>query len=234
MTVPRYLLLIIILLFFPQARAAAATDLVTLTGTITDTEGLPVEGAEVYLYDSDNIRRPGDYISNRTLADGRYRIVVSPGTFWAVARKRVDDARFGPLSAKDKHSGEPEKIDLAPSANLSIDFTVRTLQEAALLHNKRRDDLFKITGRIIDKSGQGIPQVYAMASNSLKTTVQIPEYLSTWTGESGNFVLYLPEGVFRIGAAQSFPPDTACRLDQEISVTEDQDAVILQAICEKP
>jgi len=72
----------------------------------------PVAGAEVYLYDSKQVKRPADFISPKTKTDGSYKLTVPAGVYWAVAILRRTGPSFGPLQVGDKHSGEPLVLDL--------------------------------------------------------------------------------------------------------------------------
>ena len=229
----RYLLCLVLVavLFLVAAPAAQAATGGTLTGRILDADGRPVTGAEVYVYDSRDIKRPGDFISNRTAADGRYHVVLPAGRYWAVARQRIDGARFGPLTPMDKHSGEAQPIEFTNSAELQLDFTVVTLQEAARSLEKKREDFFRVQGRIVDQADQPLGMAYVMASTLLKTAAEVPEYLSAWSDKDGNFVLYLPAGNFRLAAATEFPPATGCELTQQLTVSADLENFVITARC---
>ena len=209
-----------VIMFICSAGSLAA-DFATLHGKILDANGNPVAGADVYIYDSSNVKRPADYISNKTDADGVYSVVMPKGSYWAVARQRTDNVRFGPLSPGDKHSGDPQKVDITEDQDYSIDFTVANIREAASLNTKKREDYARVDGRIVDKKGNPVSLAYAIA-NGRKSYSDIPEYISIWTDKSGLYTLYLPNGSFFVGAATIFPPEKECALNQQITADSDK------------
>jgi hypothetical protein len=186
------------------ATAAVAGDTVTLTGRISSLAGEPVADAELYLYASKNTRRPADFISPRTTAAGTYRIVLPPGTYWAVARVKKG-ARFGPLMPGDRHSGEPVKIVAEGEPEFSQDFTVADMQELAQKREKGREELVELRGSVTDSAGKGVADAYVYARTD-RLTVTLPEHISAWTDESGKFRMRLPPGRYYLGTARRFPP----------------------------
>jgi len=207
-----------------------AAEFGVLFGRVVDINDKPVAGAEVYVYNSEDVKRPGDYISNRTASDGKYRLVLPDGRYWAVARQRSSDAQTGPLAAADKHSGEPQKIEISMDVETEKDFTVANLREAARLHDKKREDYFRVQGRIVISAGP--PQKsYVMASSRLQTAIEVPEFLSAWSDEDGGYVLYLPAGMFNLAAAAEFPPAKECVLGQQLNVTSDMTDIEIHSLC---
>jgi hypothetical protein len=206
-----------------------ALDNMILTGRVLDVDGRPVSGAEVFVYDSLVIRRPADFISARTGKDGLFRMTLPRRKFWAVARVRSSD-KFGPLLPSDRHSGEPLPIEPGDSEELSQDFTVVDLREAVRLKQKIRTDFLAMSGRIIDQSGKPVRDAYVFAGSG-RTLREIPEYVSAWSGENGDYTLYLPPGRYFFGASKEFPPmpGTAVNLELELqpgSNTRAQDITI--------
>jgi len=74
MNIKRILILIIFMLFLAPLRLTTAAENFVFRGQIVDTANNPVAGAEVYVFDSANVKRPADFISNRTGADGYFRV----------------------------------------------------------------------------------------------------------------------------------------------------------------
>jgi hypothetical protein len=208
---------------------AAADGDITLTGKVRDAKGRPVAGAEVFIYNTPQVKRTADFISPQTDKNGVYAIVLPAGTYWAVARSRKGGERFGPLMPGDKHSGDPVEID-CKSQQLNMDFTVLDLKEAAGLMGKKtmRQDCFRIQGRILDRDGKPVPSAYAMANRD-RPMSEIPDYLSAWTDEEGRYTLYLPAGAYRLGYATAFPPGSRRDGTTRITVKGDRNGVDIVA-----
>ncbi len=79
-------------------KEAQVTD-TGLSGLITDSEGKPVEGARVHVYDHVQMSERPKYVSEKTGPDGRYQIFLpAGGTYY--------------LAARDKFGGPPKLGDL--------------------------------------------------------------------------------------------------------------------------
>ena len=198
-----------------------------LEGRILDISEEPVRNAEVYVFDSPDVKRPADFISNRTTEDGRYSVKVPSGNYWAVAIFRESGERFGPLGSNDKHSGDPVTLEIAAGGLRSMDFKVMNLREAARKHQKRNEELIKVKGRIVNKSGAPVQMAYAMA-HKMEQFGTLPDYLTACTGEHGDYTLYLPHGRYYIGASVGFPPKNGYNLYLEQQFIEDTDKVDLE------
>jgi hypothetical protein len=172
-------------------------------GSVNDVSGGAAVGSNIFIYNSPDVRRPADFIAH-TGKDGRFRIALPSGKFWAVARLKRSYG-YGPLLSGDKHSGEPMEITLASGAELEVEFIIKDLSDAASSRRKTREDIIKIEGRIIDIDGRPVNMAYAIANRNEKVAVN-PDYLSSWTDAEGHFVLYLPRGKYHLGYAFKFPP----------------------------
>jgi hypothetical protein len=201
---------------------ASAGEYATLTGLIQDVAGKPVEGAEVFIYSSAEVRRTADFISSPSDAEGRYTISLPAGTYWCVARWRKGSSRFGPLMSGDKHSGDPLEIEVTRSASRA-DFIVADLKEAArLIKKKTKEDYVKITGRILGRDGKPARGVYAIARTTGSFS-EIPDYLSPWTDDGGGYTLYLPRGKYSFGFSDLFPPGSRAAFTMEVLLEGDMD-----------
>jgi hypothetical protein len=195
------------------ASSAVADEKPELKGRVFDSEGNVLQGASVFLYDTHDIRRPVDLVSPQTDTDGRFRMLVPPGKYWAVARyKRSGRYGLGPLMTGDKFSGDPVEIELSPGEEFTLDFTVLEITEFARLKMKIREDTLKIQGRILNEAGIPVPMAYAIAHRVEKVSA-MPDYLSAWTDNDGEYILYLPNGTYYMGASTKFPPDKGFLLD---------------------
>lgn len=215
----------IFLLFWAPLQTLAAENFV-FKGQIVDTANKPVVGAEVYVFNSANVKRPADFISNRTGGDGYFRVELPPGHYWTMAIMRVSGASYGPLGKDDKHSGETIEIDSAGKTEFIKDFTVMDLREAARANQKRSETVIKISGRILNNEGLPVEMAYALADPQRKFG-EMPLYLSLWTGAEGRYVLFLPKGKFFIGASKDFPPKSDYSLTKEVDFTRDTAGVDL-------
>jgi carboxypeptidase family protein len=209
-------------LYRAVAPAPAAAEEAVLTGRVVDADGKAVEGAMVFAYGSQDVRRSADFISTRTGSDGKYRIVLPAGRYWLVARSKQKE-EYGPLMPGDKHSGEAVQMDIAANA-AQKDFVVTDLKDARRLKTREREGPLRISGRIIDEKGAPVREAYAFASRREKTA-GMPEYLSAWVNEAGQYTLYVPRGKYVIGAATVFPPGPGYSVRGEMDVDADAEGV---------
>ncbi len=200
---------------------AGAADLSLLHGRVVDFGGNPVAGADVYVFDSPDVRRPADFISDRTSANGQYRLKILPGNYWAVAIQREDGRRFGPLSSSDRHSGSPIQIEIESGRDLEMDFTVLDLKEAALRDRKRNENLLRVSGRVLDPDGRPVAMACVLADPRSRPG-SVPAYVSGWTDQEGNYLLFLPKGVYYFGASLGFPPPTHYLLKEMWHIERDE------------
>jgi len=207
-------------LLFSITGTLLAADSVEVKGRIYDARNVPVAGAEVYAYRSANVRKPADFKSTLSAADGTYRLILPPGAYFMVAVQRVHPKSFGPLEEGDRHSGDPLEVEVARSRN-GLDFQILNLREAALKGGKRNEELLEISGRLLDKDGAEVPGAYAIAAKAPRFK-GIPPYFSAWSDASGGYHLFIPKGRYYLGGALVFPPNPAYVLEKEIVVEKDQ------------
>jgi hypothetical protein len=226
---PGIILLILNIIFlFPILPASSLFPATTIAeeksifkGRVLDTEEKPVEGAEIFIYNSPDVRRPTDFMSTKTDKSGLFSVVLPEGKYWAVARLRKGTERYGPLMPGDKHSGEPVEIDLTSNSAIEKDFIVADIREVTRLKKKTREDYIKIKGRILDKNSSPVKMVYAIA-NKNKVITGMPDYLSAWTDDEGDYTLYIPRGKYYIGYATAFPPDKDYNINREVVFEADK------------
>jgi hypothetical protein len=214
-------------ILFASSPGAAERDDVELRGRVIDIMTRPVAGAEVYLYDSKQVKRPADFISQKTKADGSYRLTVPPGIYWAVAILRQSGPSFGPLQVGDKHSGDPLILDLQNKKIEEEDFTVMDLRDAVRHSRKRSEELFEISGRILDTHDEPVAMAYVLADSHSTPAAEIPQYLSAWTDIDGKYTLYLPAGEFYLDTSAVMPPLPKEELSRLIEVAGDMQGVDL-------
>lgn len=195
---------------------ALSSDNISLHGKVVDLAGQPVAGAEVFIYDSTNTRRPADFITSRSDEEGHYSIHLPPGSYWAVARVRQGE-KFGPLQPGARHSGEPLAIEITADDALEQQFVVADMREMAKARQRVSDDYVRVSGRIINATGAPVASAYVMA-NTKQQLDQLPEFVSGWTNKSGQYTLYLPLGSYFLAATTVFPPDQAVALKQKLTI----------------
>ena len=219
----RYFVLLVglttLLLF---ALPVSAQQSFILTGKITDVDGKPVAGAEISVFRGKNSKKPADFASNRTTDNGKYKVALPAGQYWAVAVLRKSGRRFGPLELGDKYSGEAVELEIGPDQQLEHDFTILDLRDAAMQAQKKNENLVRLSGRVVDKFGKPVFLAYVMVDSAPKFK-DFPKYISAWTGNDGEYLLFLPPGRHYLGAETGFPPDSAYILHSELLLEKDHE-----------
>lgn len=187
---------------FASAAAPSGQD-ATLSGRVIGVEGKGMEGALVFIYAGPDVRRSPEFTAGPTDRDGRYRVVVPPGRYRAVARVKMKES-MGPLMPGDKHSGEPREVEIGPGGDVTMDFVVLDLKEALKAKRRDREGPVRISGRILDDKGLPVRGGYVAAHRPGKTG-GMPDYLSAWTDGEGRFTLVVPRGLYSLGTATTFP-----------------------------
>jgi hypothetical protein len=176
-----------------------------LKAKILGVDGRPQEGVKVFLYTSANVRIPADFISPQSDINGATAVQVPTGKYWSVARVKKD-ALYGPLMPGDKHSGEPVEIEITENTDSEALFVVADIREIGQKKRTDNPETVRLWGRVVDTDGKPVAGAYVFAHRSREIEF-IPEYLSSWTDESGGYTLFIPSGekVF-VGSAKLFPP----------------------------
>ncbi|MDD5759440.1 MAG: carboxypeptidase-like regulatory domain-containing protein [Desulfobulbaceae bacterium] len=221
-----FVVISMVLALLLSAGTRAWTADFTLRGVVSDVDGRPVAKAEVALYRGKNVKKPAEFASSPTGTDGSYSVAVPAGQYWAVAVLRKGEKRFGPLDLGDKHSGEAVEVMIGPEAELTRDFVVMDLREAAKQNQKKNMDVVRLSGRIVDQDGKPVAMAYALADSGQQFK-EMPAYLSAWSDESGGYLLLVPKGRLYVGAATVYPPDAKQSLAKEITLTKDLEGIDL-------
>lgn len=192
---------------------------------VVDANGKPVQGAFIFFYDSPETKRAVDLVSPKTDKDGYCQKEVPVGQYWVLARLK-EDANFdmGPLMIEDKVSGEAKEIEVVPGTPLTLEFTVLDLKDNILLRTKKRNDLSKISGRILDSKGSAVKNAYVFV-NRHNQPVTFPDYFSPGSDAQGRFSLFLPNGEYFMGAETTLGADQKFRGEQALTVAGDSDGV---------
>lgn len=200
-----------------------------VTGKITDLEGHPVEGAEVYIYkwlfdemlfeeihrqeiDAFNPIRPKndapyqgppDFMTVQTGADGEYRIGLPPGTYCLVARKQRD--RFyvqGPTNPVDLSSLVSEPIIVVQEQKVRVSLRLlNTFWDVSRFDQYLvRTYLTGFTGRVLTSSGEPVSGVIVTAGGEASQSRRKADFISFPTDKNGNYTLYVFfEDVYHLG-----------------------------------
>lgn len=111
-----------------QLSAAPATGRTGLAGQILDSDGKPVEGARVHVYDHVQMSERPKFVSEKTGPDGRYQIALpAGGTYYLAARDKFGGPpKLGDLYGRyDRGTIEPSAVVVTEGELLKeIDITV--------------------------------------------------------------------------------------------------------------
>lgn len=218
----------ILLWSFMGSPCLAGNNFALVKSRVVDVDGSPVKGAFIFFYDSPDTKRAVDLVSPPTDRQGECEKDVPPGTYWVLARLKPDaDFDMGPLMIGDKVSSDPLEIEVPRTGRLDLDFIIMDLLDTIRLSSKKRHDLNRITGRIVDGSGDPSDMAFAFANRHDKE-ILIPGYFSAWTDEDGNFTIYLPSGKYYLGTATTFVPGQKYKAETAITVEGDQDKMELR------
>jgi len=200
--------LLLLSAFFVLAGGGSATgqDTGVFAGRVIDVSRQPVANAAIFIYNSSNIRRPADYISPATDPTGAFRLTLPAGHYWAVARARQGEEKYGPLLPGDRHSGAPLETDIRSGETVEEEFIVADLRETSQLEVKLDTSFLQIAGVLLTTQGEPLANAYAYARREASGR-GIPEFISAWTDDSGRYTLFLPAGTYWLGLARTFPPD---------------------------
>ena len=188
---------------------------------VFDVDGKPVKGAYIFFYDSPDTRRAVDLVSPATNRNGFCKKEIPAGMYWAVARlKKEGDFDMGPLMIGDKVSPEPVEIEVAPGETLEVEFRIMNLLDTIKTRSKKRKDLNRISGTILDENDEPVANAFVFA-NRYKQPLTMPNYFSAWTGKDGRFTIYLPNGRYYLGVARDFAPEQTYAATTEIQAGPD-------------
>lgn len=193
-----------------------------LQGSIVDSTGRPVTGAELFVYDSAKTKRQADFISPRTGADGKFSLKLPTGQYWVVARVRQGE-KYGPLLPGDLHSGEPQEIDLT-AENRDLTLTVADMRDLTRSKEKTSTAMSRLTGRITDKNGKPLEGYYVCAWRTPRNE-RLPDLISGWTDGSGEYLLFLPPGEYQLATLRTFPPVMDSNVLSSVTLPADEKKV---------
>jgi len=162
--------------------------------------GQPLDGVVLYVYldANDSFRGMGYYMSPPTGVDGRFRMKMSEGTFYIIARKRLNGMLAGPLHEGDYFGyldTNPVVVQKGRVKQVEIPM-VRKIEKASPGGQGRT----VITGLIKDTSGKPVAGIYACLYKKADM-VDRPAFVSKPTGPDGRFEVEAPlGGTYYLGA----------------------------------
>jgi hypothetical protein len=219
------LLLSIFVLLTPLSASAQKIKNPIIRAKVVDATGNPVKGAYIFVYDSPDTRRAVDLVSPVTDENGFCEKAIPPGSYWILARLK-SNAKFdmGPLKIEDKFSGDPLELEAIQGEVYDLNFTVVDLLDTIKTKSKKRKDLTKVTGKVINAKGEAMVGVFAYANRN-QSPLSMPDYFSAWTESDGKYILYLPKGKYSIGAAAVMSHKKRYKATQEITVDNELNGV---------
>jgi hypothetical protein len=178
-------------------------------GGIVLHDGIPLEGAHVYLYlDADEaLKGQGYRMSLPTGADGTFLFEGLPeSSYFLVVRKRQGGGRVGPVEEGDHlgiYHGNPLPLPSGRQAQVVL-ATVRKAKESATGEDRPWSGPV-VRGTVSDHAGRPVAGVHVFAYREKVVGHKRPVALSARTGSDGAFVLRLEEpGLYFIGARQHY------------------------------
>jgi uncharacterized GH25 family protein len=212
----RSLLNVALIVFVLSLNIAWGADTFILRARVINLEGQPMPGAKIFLYGTPNTRKPADYITPITDDKGEVLIELPVGKYWGVARLK-SDGKYGPLMPGDKHSGEPQELS---ASDKDTTFVVADIREMAQKKRADTSGVVRLKGRVVDGQGMPVANAYVYACRT-QEHVEVPEFLSAWTDETGNYTLFVPqEGKYYLGASTNYPPGTHQAKLKEIVISK--------------
>ena len=178
----------------PEAAPDAETggDKGGVEGAVTF-NGAPLDGVVLYVYldTKDLFRGMGYYMSPPTGVDGAYKMKMSEGTYYILARKRMGGMLAGPLHEGDYFGYldiNPVVVHKGRTVHADIPL-VKKVEKAAPGGQGRS----LLRGVIKDGSGRPVSGMYACIYRG-KDMLNRPAYISRPTGPDGVFELEVPVG----------------------------------------
>lgn len=138
---------------------------------------------------------PADFKSASSGENGEFSLVLSPGTYCFVARRRKNpEIAVGPLTPEDYSSLVSYPFIIESGDILNLDFDLEYLNDETINFFSRfaiKTKETEIRGIISDRFGQPVSGLCITANKNLKVSAK-PDYFSRASNEKGEFILNLP------------------------------------------
>lgn len=175
-----------------------------LSGRFLQSDGAPLSGALLYLYDLKHGPLPSQNrywrVPNHAKeigGDGRFTLQAPPGEYAIGAIKRSDGLRIGPPGPTDKFmlsldaAGQPKIYHLKPSTEMELGDISEVSGSTA--PETRTEALTTIVGTITDEEGLPLEGIYAFAFPT-PAAVGKPFFISEASDAKGHFRLNIDKG----------------------------------------
>lgn len=176
-------------------------------------DGKPLPRTRVTLYqDTTTIFRGIGYASVITNDQGKFSFSLEPGDYYVIARKRIGKEKMGPLSAGDFFGfAHANPITVKPDnfTMVSINASTKRVKvkeggQDITLGGTVKSGSTTISGTILDKQGNPVPNIFAAAYRDSMMT-QKPDFISPATKNDGKYTITLSEGgEYYIGARNTW------------------------------
>jgi len=162
------------------------------------------EGAYVYAYDSpfNDMRVPTKLISEKTKANGSYRLSLPPGEYYIVARLHAGDGDPRGYLKKGDYEGKYRlnPVKVAAGEYSEVNLSISPLEGAFLMAPYRAEESDTgIRGTVLGLDGKPARGAYVMVYTDEELVGQ-PQYLSRPSEQDGSYKVILPPGTYYVAA----------------------------------
>jgi hypothetical protein len=162
--------------------------------------GQPLDGVVIFVYldANDSLRGMGYYMSPPTGVDGTFKMKMSDGRYYILARKRINGMLAGPLHEGDYFGYlDSNPVSVKKGRVMQVEIPMVRKVEKASPGGQGRTVL---SGVIKDSQGKPVPGMYACLYKKADM-VDRPAFVSKPTGADGRFELEVPlGGTYYLGA----------------------------------
>lgn len=157
---------------------------------------IPLSDTYVYIYkDINEIHGPWFAVSEGSSSDGTFNIGnLPPDKYYAVARKRLNGDKGGPLKTGDFKSDVYGPIEIKPGEYQNTDIYCYLKMDSSIITNLASNKTkTSISGVILDSDGKPVSGMRVHIYTYIQMSER-PKYVSDKTGPDGKYIVYLPEG----------------------------------------
>lgn len=176
----------------PQGDVPSKDDRGGVSGVVTF-DGQPLDGVVVFVYldPNDAFRGLGYYMTPPTGVDGSFKMKMSEGTYYLIARKRMNHELAGPLREGDYFGYlDTNPLVVRKGAVMQVEIPlVKKIEKSSPGGHGRT----VVSGLIKDKDGKALPGMYACLYKNSEM-INRPIFVSKPTGPDGRFEIELPVG----------------------------------------
>ena len=181
------------------------------TGVVKGKALAPLADAYLYAYrEGADLRGPAFATSEASGPEGDFSLVLPPGKYQLVLRKRVEGETIGPVATGDYRSEVIGPITVRGGEVITRDIVAppKVGETKGLPTLNRIPAKTGITGTIFDSDGKPVQGARIQAYQHSQMSER-PKYVSEGSGVDGSYSLFFPEGgTFYLAARNKFggPP----------------------------